>query len=194
MSDPHPPNHRLMTPLQGLAEQVDGALRDEPGATASLRATLEANPALWNVLGNLAARAERAWIGLAVGPDPVAAEALQRQLDTLRVELAGPAPSPIVRLLADQATVGWLQTAYCDAAVAQAPKAGRKLSELLMKRQDLAQRRYLAALRMLSDVQRLTETTTRRRRPLTVLDKPGAVEPKGEAPMSKPTVKLRMVI
>jgi hypothetical protein len=73
----------------------------------------------------------------------------------MKDELAGSRPKPLVRLLAERATLGWLETHYLDTVAAQNPGlSGPRLTELT-RRRDAAHRRYLAALTSLALVRRL---------------------------------------
>jgi len=108
----------------------------------------------------LAAQAERAWIELAAGPDLLAREALARQLAALKTELAGPAPTPLERLLVERIAATWLQVNYADAVAAQARDVSVKQAELAMERQDRAHRRHLTAVAALATVRRLLPAGT----------------------------------
>lgn len=107
--------------------------------------------------------------------------------DALRDELAGPSPTPLERLLVDRVVLGY----HADAAAAQA--AGRELTPAqlghLQKRQERAQRSYLAAVKALAVVRKLMQPAgaacvVENRRPV------GAADPKGseghDGPPSQP--------
>ena len=66
---------------------------------------LDANPQAWQSWGDLAMQAETAWVTLVAGPNLVLKESLTRKLVALRAELAGPTPSPLVRLLVDRIVI-----------------------------------------------------------------------------------------
>jgi len=70
-----------------------------------------------------------------------------------------PSPTPLVRLLAERTAACWLQVAYFDALQAQTKDLSFRQANQLRQQQDSAQRRYLAALRMLGNVQRLLPPT-----------------------------------
>jgi hypothetical protein len=136
------------------AQQGDRAVLPE------LTRMLDTNPQVWLNLGDLAAHAERAWVGLAAGPDLALGESLCRKLAALKAELAGPTPSPLERLLVDRVAACWIQTHYADAVAGQAK--GRDLTpaqlDHLIRRQERAQRSYLAAIRSLATVRKLLPT------------------------------------
>ena len=153
---PAPPMPPEPPPAEGsLARLLDRARRGDPAALPALRAVLEEHPEVWRHAGDLAAHAERAWVELAVGPDLLAREALTRHLAALKAELAGPAPTPLERLLVERVAATWLQVSYADAAAAQARDVSVKQAELAMERQDRAHRRHLAAVATLATVRRL---------------------------------------
>jgi hypothetical protein len=146
----------------GLRALLERARRGDPGALPGLRVALDADPSLWQEAGDLAARAEQAWVGLACGSHNLyAREALARRLAALKAELAGPRPSPVERLLVERIAACWLQAAFADAAAAGARDAGLKQAEFLARRQDAAQRRYLAAVRALTTYRTLTAAAAR---------------------------------
>ena len=127
-------------------------------AVDQLRAVLDAHPGLWDEVGNLAREAELALVRAAVGENPVTKEAITRKLGALREEVAGPAPTPLEKLLADRVAVGWLGLAVAEGTYHQALE-GRGLDraddEFHQRRVERAQRRYLAAVKALAQVRRL---------------------------------------
>lgn len=137
-------------PLLVRAEQGD------PTALPELRQALDQLPELWAHYGDLALHARQAWVDRAAGQNLLLREALDRRLEAVRAELAGPEAPPLERLLAEQVATCWLQSAYADAAAAQA-RTREALGErkLALQRQESAQRRLLAALKQLAVVRKL---------------------------------------
>ena len=138
-----------------LAGLLDRARRGDAEALPALRAFLDDSPEVWRQAGDLAAHAQRAWVELAAGPDVLAREALGRALAALKAELAGPAPSPLERLLVERIAATWLQVHYADAAAAQARDVSVRQAQLAVERQDRAHRRHLAAVAALATIRRL---------------------------------------
>src|SRR5262249_12071994 len=68
---------------------------------------------------------------------------------------AGPAASPLERLLAARVVACWLQVSYFDALVTQARDANPARAKLLLQQQDSAHRRQLSAARTLATVRKL---------------------------------------
>jgi len=147
---PEPP-----PPVADLGRILEAARRGDPASLPALRTFLDESPEVWRHAGDLAAHAERAWCELTAGPDLLAREALTRQLAALKAELAGPALTPLERLLVERIAATWLQVNYADAAAAQARDLSVKQAELAMERQDRAHRRHLAAVAALATVRRL---------------------------------------
>jgi hypothetical protein len=149
-------------PSPALAEVrtlLERGRRGDVDALPALRRVLDEHPGIWRHVGDLAAHAERSWIRLAAGPDLVMQESLIRKLAELKAELAGPAPTPLERLLVDRVAATWLQVHYCDAAAVQAGEVSVRQAELALKRQDRAHRRYLTALAALTTIRRLLPST-----------------------------------
>jgi len=147
---PEPP-----PPVADLGRILEAARRGDPASLPALRFLLDQHPEVWRYAGDLAAHAERAWVELAAGPDLLAREALTRQLAALKAEFAGPAPTPLERLLAERIAATWLQVNYADAVAAQTRDVSVKQAELALERQDRAHRRHLAAVAALATVRRL---------------------------------------
>jgi hypothetical protein len=83
------------------------------------------------------------------GKNLLVREALHKKLDNLRAELEGPNPTPIERLLAERASIGWLimnlhELAYADSRwnISHADLQHRKI--------DKAHARFLSAMRTLA--------------------------------------------
>ena len=138
--------------LRALLERSRGGDR---GVLPALRQALDHHPEIWRRYGDLAGHAEQAWIDVAAGPDLLLKESLARRLAELKAGLAGPAPTPLERLLAERAGIVWLQLAYADAAAAQARDVSIKQALFALKRQESAHRRFLTALGALAAVRRL---------------------------------------
>ena len=140
-----------------LPDLVRRAQQGDHSVLPWLRRTLDDDPAIWQRHGDLAAQAQAAWLALVAGPDLVLRESVGRKLDALRAELAGPAPSPLERLLVERVTACWLQAHFADASYAQAPGPAATPAVLreLLHRQDSSQKRYLAAIKQLAVIRKL---------------------------------------
>jgi len=151
----------LATVSEAVVAQVNALLPDanagNPGALAELRSALDAHPELWGEVGNVARQAELALVRAVAGHNGVAKEAIIRRLDTLRQELARPAPTPLELLVVDRVVVGWLAVAVAEGAYHQSLERGihHADDEFHQRRVERAQRRYLAAIKALATVRRL---------------------------------------
>ncbi len=110
---------------------------------------------LWRRSGDLALQARASWVQLAAGSDLFLAEALSRQAAALHQEVAGESPSPLERLLAEQVVIGWLQVNYYNCLLAQKRREYTPPQSRLLQQHDAAQRRYLAAIKMLATIRKL---------------------------------------
>jgi hypothetical protein len=100
-------------------------------------------------------QSQAAWLQLIAGPNLMLHESTRRKAEQLRAELAGPAPSPLERLLVERVVACWLQTNYADAAYAQLKGNGQVQHTAALRRQNSAQQRYLQAVKALATVRKL---------------------------------------
>jgi hypothetical protein len=117
---------------------------------------LTAVPALVTEFGNLEQAAESALLSV-LTTDALSREIYSRKLAALRVELAGPTPTPLERLLVGRIVACWLQVQHADAQLAhtEAQSITLKQGAYHRDRQDRAHRRYLQAITALARVRRL---------------------------------------
>ncbi|HEV2123580.1 MAG TPA: hypothetical protein VGW38_12495 [Chloroflexota bacterium] len=142
------------------AERVDllrRANRGEQQALEQLRVLFDATPGLWEANGDLAHHVEQAWIKTIAGENTFFITSVEHTLQAMRTELAGPAPSPLERLLVERIIACWLHLHYVDTAYAQRLSKGVEWSVTRHYQAwlDRAQHRYLAALKTLAQVRRL---------------------------------------
>jgi hypothetical protein len=144
--------------MRELSDLVDRARRGDEAAMPGLRAIYDAHPEVATWLGDLANHSQEALLRLACGPDLGMTEAIRRSTAALRLELTGPSPSPIERLLAERVVATRLFLNWAEATVAQAMGVATNTRPQLafcIERMDRAQRRHLAALGALATAQRL---------------------------------------
>ena len=101
---------------------------------------------------DLAGRVRNALICKYAQSDWLAKELAQREMQELRAELLGSAPTAIERLLAERVAIGWLEVHTAEHRLAFAESEYRRHWQ---QQVDHAQRRLLAALRLLTNVRRL---------------------------------------
>jgi hypothetical protein len=112
-------------------------------------------PSWLEACGNLARHAEDALIRKFVGKDLAVGEGLRRKLEVMRGELAGPAPTPLERLLAERIITCWLHVYHLEAIYAGKDSISLELGSYYQKSIDRAHRRYLSAIKTLATVRKL---------------------------------------
>jgi hypothetical protein len=122
---------------------------------AALREALDRYPEIWQAYGNLAKHARDALIEQIAGVDQVLKESLGRQVEAMKAELAGPAPSPLETLLIERIVACWIQIGHADLAAAQARDVSIQQANYASKRQDSCHRRFLTAVGALAMTRRL---------------------------------------
>jgi hypothetical protein len=150
-----PPESSSDPPEDALAQLLKKAEQGDRTVLPQLRAALAADSGLWRSYGDLALQAEAALVQLAAGANLLLAEALQRKLQALKDEVGGRSSSPLERLLVERVSTTWLQLTYYDCLSAQATGASEARLKLLLRQQESAHRRHLAALRTLATVRKL---------------------------------------
>jgi hypothetical protein len=143
--------------LERLKELVRRAQEGDTSILPELRQFLDLNPSVWQVGGDLAVQAQGAWLRLLAPKDLLFRESVERKMDALRAELAGPSSSPLEGLLIERVVACWMQTLYADTAYAQlhGKQTTPAVRQELMRRQESSQRRYLAAIGRLAAVRKL---------------------------------------
>jgi hypothetical protein len=146
-----------MTPLEAT---LTLARRGRKEILPKLREVLDQHPELWQHFGNLARQAQESWLSLIAGKDLYLAESLRRHLDTMRAELAGPAPSALDRLLVDRILAAHVQLLYFEAVDTTDPSGeNARVARYRMDRRDQANRHFLSAVKMLATVRNLVART-----------------------------------
>ena len=161
MSDQEEPTGAEAPETERMRLLLERAESGDRSVLPALEMLLDATPEVWRAYGDLARVAEDAWVELVAGPNLLLKESLRRKLAERKSELlSGQSASPLERLLVERVGAGWLQTAYADAAAAQARKKPLHLAQLEQqhRRQERAQKGYLAAIRTLVWVRKLLAT------------------------------------
>lgn len=163
------PAGAIPSPLPPREEVLDVLTRCAAGDAAAVRQLGRLidrcpGPMILCALGDLTELARTYAIKWSAGADgPGRQLALERKLELMTAELAGPAPTPAVRLLAERVALAWLDVHTWDIRhyhTLNAPDGIAAPTDRFFQRaRDLAQRRYLAAVKALVQVQALTRTT-----------------------------------
>jgi hypothetical protein len=133
----------------GKAQEGDRSVIDE------LQAALDRHAMIWERTGDLSAQALSLWLSLAAGDNLLLRASLERTIEAMRLELAGPAPSLLEELLVGRVLICHLQVGLADIAAGQARSGSVDVHRLLLKRMESAQRRLLQAIQALTSVRRL---------------------------------------
>ena len=141
--------------LERLQRLVQRAEQGDESVLGELRAALDVNPWVWQRYGDLAKQSQAAWLQLVAGRNLLLLESARRKAEQLRAELAGPAPSPLERLLIERIVSCWLQVNYADSSYAQLKGATPAQHTAALRRQNSAQQRYLQAVKALATVRKL---------------------------------------
>src|SRR5262249_1503433 len=115
--DPGRAEPAAMTELRGLLAR---ARQGDESALPRLREMLDGHPEVWGWYGDLAVHVQASYINQVSGADLGLAESLHRKVAALKAELAGTAPTPIERLLAERVAACWIEVHWADGVVAQA--------------------------------------------------------------------------
>jgi hypothetical protein len=161
VSQNNPSNEVEMTPesrrelLDELRSTIGDANAGDERALAAVEKILEESPDFARFFANLANTVERSYIERVTGGSPVREKALPVRLETMRGEIAGPASSPLERLLAERIVACWLELHYSNLLYMQElPNLTLKQDDYYQKRLDRLNRRYLAAIKTLAQVRK----------------------------------------
>ena len=114
-------------------------------------------PALAQKFGNLTGQAERAWLLKIFQVNRLFGEAALRHIEKMKTELAGPSPTAMETLLIDRIVVCYLGVQHGEIAAATGEsKLGIHVLKFLVVQAESANRRFLAAMKSLAIVRRLT--------------------------------------
>jgi acyl-homoserine lactone acylase PvdQ len=157
-NEPTPPAENR-PPVERLEALVRRARQGDESVLPELRQLLDRCPELWKRCGDLAAQAQKAWIDLVGGVDLVCKESLQRQLDEMRLQLAGTDPTPLESLAVQRVLACWVQVHFADALAAQAQERQAAPAQLrwLQKRQESAGRCLTEAVKQLALARRVAQ-------------------------------------
>ncbi|MDR3638680.1 MAG: hypothetical protein P4L84_33045 [Isosphaeraceae bacterium] len=172
---PVPAEARGVTPLPQKTvlsrEEIDGcqdvlerAWHGDYTALPALKKLFDAFPEQWIGIahGNLADVAEQSAIKAYAGPNNLAIlEGVRRQLAAMRIDLLGPSPTAVERLLVDRVVLCWLDVHTLEVQhLARSDDLSPAVSALWDRRRTQANNRYLASLKSLQAVRKLGLPTT----------------------------------
>ena len=145
-------------PAAEIGAVVRRAEKGDKAALAEVRGWL-ANPGLADALSGDPAREALRLLVDKYTASPVVREAVTHKLDEMRRELLGPSPSPLERLLVERVVLTWLYLHRAEAGYAGLSDVTMRQGEYHQRVLTAAQKRYLAAVKGLSEVRRLALPT-----------------------------------
>ncbi len=147
-----------MRELRDLSEKAEGG--DEE-ARKELRHLVRSSPEVIGRASDIGRTAGRMAARTAAGGDPLVEEALFARLDAMRREIAGENPTPLEVLLTERVVACWMLVELLEVlTAAQLSREGGHRVPIshtlqMVKWQESANRRYLAAIRELARVRKL---------------------------------------
>ena len=141
-------------------EQLDEVLaRAEQGdrsVLGPLRIILDQHPEIWKSYSDLGRTVLHEWIEKITRNNLAAGESLKRWCEQQMKQLAGPGAPPLVRLLAANLLACYLGATCMQLLAARVPlDAQQQLNDLIERRYDVAQRRFLQAAKQFATVCKL---------------------------------------
>ncbi len=146
---------KVPTSTEGIRDLFKRAEAGDVSTLPAIREILKDPRQIELLGGNLAKTAEKSFIEALGGKSLTFREAMERKLDMMRRELAGPNPTPLERLLVERVVACWLQCQDADVRYAQSTETYVPLKEYSIHRMDRAHRRYLSAMKTLAIVRKL---------------------------------------
>ena len=150
-----------------------------------LKKYLDANPELWSRFGNLAGHAEAALIHAASDGEWLVSEAVKREADRMRRELAGPSPTPLEKMAVERIVVCCVQLAHTEMRFLQAQQ-NLNWAKYWLRRQEQADKLYRAAIGSLMLIRDLLPTAAPASAPAIVDARAQTTEPKADDATAPP--------
>jgi hypothetical protein len=145
---PNPTPTEILTNLKRWQKR---ATKGDTMAQQQLRELLD-RPDCFQLFRDLASHVRAALSQKLGGDDWLAKQLLERELNRVRAELLGPAPTAVERLLAERIAIGWLEVHAAEFRLAFAQPDFR---DHWQRQVGHAHRRFLSALRLLTAIRRL---------------------------------------
>jgi hypothetical protein len=148
------PKTNVPTDPNELRKLLERAQKGDESTLPVLHELLKA-PHWLEACGNLAHHVENAVIRKYAAKDVAVGEGLRNKIESLRMELAGPNPSPLERLLAERIAACWLHLYNLEMTYASRDSVSLDLGIYFQKCIDRAHKRYLSAIKTLATVRKL---------------------------------------
>jgi hypothetical protein len=157
-------------PTANLNDLRRRANQGDPAAQANLCRALDANPAIWRRLGDLATHAQLEFVRMIAGGDFLLGESIKRRIAELRTELLGVFPTPLETLAVDRLIAARMYVEHVESQCAKA-EGEIPLAKFWLARERQAHNLYHSAVRSLLLVRTL----------LPPAEPPPALSPNGTA-------------
>jgi hypothetical protein len=148
------PNSIVPTDPKELRKLLDLAQKGDEKTLPAIHEMLK-TPRWIEACGNLAKHAEDILIRKFAPKDLAVSVGLRRKLEVMQDELAGPAPTPLERLLAERIAACWLHVYHLETIYAGKDSISLELGGYYQKSIDRAHLRYLSAIKTLATVRKL---------------------------------------
>lgn len=150
----------VMPTQAGFKETLARAAKGDKEALATMRKILDSNSDVWERVGRLAIETELAFVSQMSGGDPLVEESVLRTLKKMRSDLGGPTPTPLESMAVERVVATWLGLQLADKNVIAVGGGTLPNARFALRRQELANRHYTAAVNSLNEVQRLLPKAT----------------------------------
>ena len=145
----------LIQDKKELRALIERAQDGDKAALPELRTMLDEAPRIARFV-DLARTLERSIVEKMSGDDMFVQEAIPRNLETMRKEIAGENPSPLERLLAERIAVCWLELQYFHTIYMQNLGDFSLIqSDFHQRRIDKAHKRYVSSIKALAQIRKL---------------------------------------
>jgi hypothetical protein len=141
--------------MEDFAELVRRANAGDDEALAELRFILDECEQIWQQVGDLGKHAEMAMIKLISNGNKLIAESLARKAADMRLQLAGPDPSPLEQICVQRIVATWLELQWTETTFPEPTGKTLDVQKFVLKRKDSAERRFSASVKSLMLVRKL---------------------------------------
>ena len=146
-------------PQKRLAALTERANEGDAEAIAGLRQMLDDRPEIWQKVGDLGTHAEVTLIQLIAQGDQLVIQSMRRHARQLRENLTTDPTNQLERLTVGRVVACWLHVQHADRLCANAD-AGDSPSTVWARRQEIAEKRYMTAIKSLKLVQKMMPRPT----------------------------------
>ena len=142
-------------PPEGFGEILKRAESGDKSVLPQVREMLRSFPDMAREVGNLTTLACKELRRRFVGDSLVIGQALRHQEEAVLEQVAGPNPTALEKLLADQIVLCWQHVRYLEIKYAQTKSYSFREGEYHERCIDKAQKRYLQAIKTMAQIRKL---------------------------------------